>query len=248
MISRARFVIRFDDICPTMNWGNWEGIEEVLRSYRVKPILAVVPDNKDPKLDVCRPNPHFWDRVRQWHDWGWEIALHGYQHTYVTRDAGVMGLNFRSEFAGVSEPEQRTKIGNALQIFERERLRPNTWVAPGHSFDSTTLKILFEYGLRVISDGFFLYPVRRDGCVWIPQQLWCFLPMPFGVWTVCYHHNGFTAKTQSRFAADLEKYQSQIIDVKALLKNRIARELCLVEVLFSKLWLWFLRGNARIRG
>ncbi len=46
---KARYLIRFDDICPTMNWTIWEQVEQVLRTYHVQPILAVVPDNQDPR-------------------------------------------------------------------------------------------------------------------------------------------------------------------------------------------------------
>src|SRR5260370_42375028 len=54
-----------------------------LMARRLKPILAVVPDNQDPMLKVDAPVADFWDRVRQWQARGWTIALHGYQHRYV---------------------------------------------------------------------------------------------------------------------------------------------------------------------
>ncbi|HET8715597.1 MAG TPA: DUF2334 domain-containing protein, partial [Holophagaceae bacterium] len=100
-MADARYILRFDDICPTMNWEVWEAIEALLDRHGVKPILAVVPDNQDPKLQVDAPRADFWDRVRGWQAKGYTIALHGYQHRYINRNAGIMGLTHQSEFAGL---------------------------------------------------------------------------------------------------------------------------------------------------
>src|ERR1051326_483182 len=106
----ARFLLRFDDICPTLNWRVWSRLESILERHRVKPLLAVVPDNRDAKLMVDAPDPDFWARVRDWQARGWTIALHGYQHAYVTTDSGIVGLNAYSEFAGLAYAEQKRKI------------------------------------------------------------------------------------------------------------------------------------------
>ena len=77
------FVLRFDDICPTMRWDIWSQIEPALIDSDVKPILAVVPDNRDPVLAPAPAVRDFWGHVRRWQDLGWTIALHGYQHLYM---------------------------------------------------------------------------------------------------------------------------------------------------------------------
>ncbi len=59
------YLVRFDDICPTMNWALWDRIEPILTSLEIKRILAVLPDNQDPALVVCPPNKGFWQRVRR---------------------------------------------------------------------------------------------------------------------------------------------------------------------------------------
>ena len=100
-----------------------------------------------------------------------------------------MAVNARSEFAGLGAAQQREKLKGALDIFARERVRPDAWVAPWHSFDATTKAALSELGLRVISDGFAVLPYRdEDGMVWVPHQMWRFRRMPFGVWTVGWHY------------------------------------------------------------
>src|SRR5262252_3697380 len=88
--TSTKYLLRFDDICPTMNWQVWSEIEAALLDQDLKPILAVVPDNQDPVLKVDPPVEDFWERVRTWQARGWTIALHGYQHRYVTHSPGIV--------------------------------------------------------------------------------------------------------------------------------------------------------------
>src|SRR5262249_15450035 len=74
-----KYLLRFDDICPTMNWGVWRSVEKILLDTDVKPILAVVPDNRDERLKVGNANEGFWEEVRGWQARSWTIGLHGYQ-------------------------------------------------------------------------------------------------------------------------------------------------------------------------
>jgi len=214
----ARYLVRFDDICPTMNWRVWSDVERRLLEHRVRPILAVVPDNRDPGLCVDEPVADFWDRVRTWQARGWSIGLHGYQHRCVTPHAGILGLKASSEFAGLPRPEQQRKLELAMAVFERERVRPDAWIAPAHSFDDTTVDLLLELGLRCINDGFALRPFTDErGMTWIPQQLWRFRRAPFGVWTVCLHHNQWTERQLARFAGDIRRWRPLITELGSVM-------------------------------
>lgn len=185
----TRYILRFDDICPTMDWNAWDPLEKVMDDEGIRPLVAVIPDNRDPEFEVGPANPAFWDRVRAWQAKGWGIGVHGYRHERATRDGGIMSINNRSEFAGLGANEQRAKLKSSLDIFARENVKPDAWVAPWHSFNATTKTALVELGVRVISDGFSLLPYRDgDGMVWVPNQLWRFRKMPFGIWTVCWHY------------------------------------------------------------
>ena len=126
--SGPDYLVRFDDVCPTMCWSTWNQIERILIDQDVRPILAVVPDNQDPELDREPADPRFWERVRGWQARGWTIALHGYQHRYVTQSPGLVGLNRYSEFAGLPYAEQHRKLSAGLAIFEREGIQPQLWV------------------------------------------------------------------------------------------------------------------------
>lgn len=234
----AKYLIRFDDICPTMNWGIWDQIEYCLKSLEINPILAVIPDNQDPKLKVHEANPDFWSRVRAWQAMGWTIGLHGYQHKYETNNAGIVGLNKYSEFAGLSIDVQRRKINKAIDILKKENVRPELWIAPAHSFDESTLQVLKSQGIKIISDGMFVNPVRdRNGFTWIPQQMWRFRKMPFGVWTICYHPNDWEVNELLPFKRDITKYKRFIVHVNHF-KNPYRVEDCgFLDMASSKLLL-----------
>jgi len=211
-VNRSRYLLRFDDICPSMNWTVWERIEALLRQHGIAPLVSVVSDNGDEGLTFGPPNEHFWDRVRTWEQWGWTIGMHGYQHRYVSADSGIMGIKKASEFAGLALEEQRAKLEAASEIFRREGVQPRVWVAPGHSFDHNTVRALKAIGLCVISDGFFVSPrLDPDGMLWIPQQLWRFRWLPFGIWTVCVHHNRWDGAQFATFARDVVAYKDRIV-------------------------------------
>jgi predicted deacetylase len=228
--TKRRYLIRFDDICPTMNWAAWGAIEVELVSHSVRPLLAVVPDNRDPKLVVDAPRADFWERVRSWQQAGYAIALHGYQHRYVNDNAGLMRLNHRSEFAGLPRNEQETKLKRGLAIFAEHGVHANAWIAPAHSFDATTVALLADLGVSVISDGLSHWPFTdARGVTWIPQQLWDFSPRPAGIWTVCCHHNDWSARKIEDFARNLETYAPEITDMATVVRTFGGRRATLTD-------------------
>jgi hypothetical protein len=211
-----------------MNWETWDVIDKMLVSSNVRPILAVIPDNKDPKLMIEPPVNDFWDRVREWQARGWAIALHGYQHEYVNKNAGVIGLTRHSEFAGLPREVQKRKLLLGLDIFKRENVRADCWVAPSHSFDWTTVELLAELGVDVISDGLWPWPYTdKRGVIWVPQQIWGgrkpnqrggLCSMPAGVWTVCHHHNIWGKRELKNFQASLEEFGPDMIGLDDAVK------------------------------
>jgi peptidoglycan/xylan/chitin deacetylase (PgdA/CDA1 family) len=238
MTDKARFLLRFDDICPTMNWEIWAEIENILLEKKVKPILAVVPDNQDPLLMVDDPVPDFWERVRAWQSRGWTIAMHGYQHKYVTTRKGIMGINPFSEFAGLSSAEQEDKLSRGVEILRNKGIEPAVFVAPAHSFDKITLRILPKYGLRIISDGFTRFPfTSREGLFWIPQQLWKFVPKSSGIWTVCIHHNDWNNGKLLEFARSLDRFQGKISCAEEVVRHYSSRKQTFNDRLFA--WYYF---------
>jgi predicted deacetylase len=203
-----------------MRWSVWNEVEKILTKTGVNPILAVVPDNRDEDLIFDPPDGSFWARVRAWQERGWTIGLHGYQHRYVTQDAGMFGRMHVSEFAGLPLHVQETKLRHALKIFHEQNVFPELWVAPAHSFDANTLAALAKVGLRTISDGYALYPYRDSGGItWIPQQVGRFRNIPVGVWTVCHHINDWTSREVAQLDRDLSEFAAQFASMPDIVER-----------------------------
>ncbi|MDD3179536.1 MAG: DUF2334 domain-containing protein [Opitutaceae bacterium] len=235
----SRYLVRFDDICSTMNWRIWAEIESCLHAHDIKPIIAIVPRNRDKKLIVDIPRRDFWERVREWQALGWVIGLHGYEHRMITASGGIVDINPKSEFAGVAREVQYTKLQQAVRIFEDEGVRPDVWVAPWHSFDANTLDVLKRLGIGCVSDGFGMHPWRDElGLLWVPQQQWQFRRIPFGMWTVCHHHNLWNRGELDRFIRDIATFSRQIISFDEVRRRNYGERSaldCLSDVTFHRM-------------
>lgn len=190
----ASYVYRMDDIAPGMDRSRFERFIDMFRTHGVRPLLGVVPQNEDPTLNVAAPDPRFWDRIRELvHGGGAEVAQHGYRHVYDSRRYGILGRRFgcrpQSEFAGLPYDVQHERIRAGQEILRQASLATDVWMAPSHSFDTTTLDALERLGFGAVTDGMALYPYRRRGLTFVPQQLWRPKAMRFGVWTICLHSN-----------------------------------------------------------
>ena len=121
---------------------------------------------------VAPADPALEQMVRAWQDLGWSIAMHGYQHCYVSASSGIMGRNSYSEFSSLPESIQRHKLERGHDNFRREGIRPEAFIAPGHSFDDVTVRLLVSLGVDCLSDGYSVFPyLCQQGMLWIPQQL-----------------------------------------------------------------------------
>ena len=75
MIPRpAQYLLRFDDLCPTASHNRLQRLLKLIKEYGIRPILALVPDNQDPDLQLSPPDPEFWDRMCELEAGGATIA------------------------------------------------------------------------------------------------------------------------------------------------------------------------------
>ena len=185
----AQYLLRFDDLCPTMSRARWQPYLALIEFYGVRPILAVIPDNRDPKLELDEPDPEFWAKMRGLEVAGATIGLHGYRHLCQSQGRSLVPCHRATEFAGVPEETQRQWIRTGLKILRGHGLSPRIWVAPRHGFDLVTLRVLREEGIELLSDGLARLPFVRHGMTWIPQQLWAPQQKATGLWTILIHAN-----------------------------------------------------------
>ena len=238
----AQYILRCDDLCPTALKPRWQRLLSLIEEFKVQPILAIVPDNRDPDLELSPPDPEFWERMRDLESAGACIGLHGYRHLSNSRGRSPLALHRMSEFAGVPMETQRQWIHAGMEILRGHGLNPRIWVAPRHGFDVQTLRALRLGGINVLSDGFARVPFNRGGVTWIPQQLWEPVEKPNGLWTICVHPNTAEDSLVVRLRAFLRDHAAQFTSVERVLTELRPATLSPAERLLEALALWRVHG------
>jgi predicted deacetylase len=239
----AQYLLRFDDLCPTMDRARWQHFLPLIEEFGLRPILAVIPGNQDKELNLSPPDADFWPRMRAMQASGAAIGLHGYRHLCQSRGRSFLPLHARTEFSGVPEETQREWIRAGLRILRGQGLDPGIFVAPRHGFDRATLSALGKEGIHLLSDGFARAPLLRGGLTWIPQQLWAPVVKSKGLWTICVHSNLATEAQVSQLYAFLRVHAAQFTSVERVLAELSPGKLSLVEQIHEALALWRVQAS-----
>jgi predicted deacetylase len=234
----ASYIIRLDDACPTMRSATWRALEHLLDELNIRPVVGVIPDNLDPAMKLEPEDPHFWTQMRRWHEKGWELVMHGLHHVYhpiPLKSKPILSLSEQSEFVGLSLERQKQMLARGYKILLDVGLTPRAFMAPSHTFDSQTLEALREVtDIRIITDGHAAWPYRSHGFTWLPQQLWRYHEMPFGVWCICVHPNSMSQPEFLRLSSDLRRNAHKFIDASTALS--LARQHSLLDSSFAQLY------------
>lgn len=186
----AYYIIRFDDINPNMNWVRFNKLKSIINKYKIKSILGVVPKCEDKEISKFPKYENYFLDLQKMKLEGDLIAQHGYTHITDSRNKGLFGKEKKSEFAGLDYPTQYERINKGKKILIEHKLWQPIFMAPHHSFDETTLKVLKKLDFKLITDGFARYPYELKGIKLIPQlsamPLPTFLPL---ISQLCIHIN-----------------------------------------------------------
>ncbi len=170
-----KVAVRLDDITPDMDWERFLKFKLLLEQYQIKPLIGVVPDNRDEMLVKNRQEQSedlipedFWTYIKELQQEGWVVAMHGCQHRYTTKNRGIFPLNNFSEFAGLPYEEQRRMLADGKKILAEKGIRTDIFMAPAHSYDKNTLKALKETGFRALTDGFGSRPYLWKELIFYP--------------------------------------------------------------------------------
>ena len=219
-IFKAKYLIRIDDIAPNMNWDVFFKVKNIFNKYKIKPILGVIPNNKDPdllKFPVCEFD--FFEEMHNMQSLGWKIAMHGYEHLYhrkTTKD--YLNIGKKSEFVGKNYKNQNEMIKKGITILRKKSLDTNIFFAPGHSFDINTINSLKNNNFKFILDGYGLSPFKRHGIVFVPQLFNRLIKMPFGLFTSVLHLNDYNQEDLIRLDNFIKNNKNNIIDFDSALK------------------------------
>jgi len=221
-----------------VSWDLMKKSELLFDKHKIKPLLGVIPNNKDSQLLTYPKRNNFWDQVRNWRDKGWEIAMHGNTHVYdkMCKKDDYFNYGGGSEFFGHSLETQITKIQNGLKKFNDEKIKIRTFFAPNHTFDKNTLIALKKSGINVVIDGYGLMPYTEHDIKFIPQLFLKALLLPFGIQSTQIHLNYMKEKDFDNFVHFVEKNFNRIISYDQTIKkinNNLSYKF--VRVLFEKI-------------
>lgn len=204
----AKYIVRMDDINPNMKYDTFEKIVKICNDKGFKPLIGVIPENRDEKLMNNKEIIDFWNKIHFMSKNGRvDISMHGTHHQYINNEAGLLAkykINKQSEFAGLSYNEQYEKLKYGRRKLEERGIFTDIFMAPSHSFDYNTIRALKSLGFTRITDGVGLFPYSINGIIMIPQQIAVPRNMFLGFITICLHHDKMTD-------ADIEKLQEFIL-------------------------------------
>ena len=206
-------LIRLDDIAENMNWDLMEKLELVFEKYKIKPVLGVIPNNKDNELLSYPKKNDFWKQVRIWRDKGWEITMHGSTHVYdkICKKNDYFGHGGGSEFCGHTLETQISRIKSGLKKFGEEKIKIRSFFAPNHTYDKNTFVALKNFGIKEIIDGYGLMPYVENDIKFIPQLFYKIIALPFGIQSTQIHLNYWKQKDFENFEKFIKKNSKKII-------------------------------------
>lgn len=231
----TKYFIRLDDACPKRDIEKWNRMEVLLDKYNIKPLVGIIPNCKDPEMEKYSIDNSFWTKlVPAWQNKKWTLAMHGFEHIYVTKEGGINPVNNRSEFAGLPYEEQVKKINQGYTILKQHGIEPKIFFAPAHTFDENTLKALKnKTDIRFISDTPANDCYLKKDFIFIPQQSGMVRKLPFKTVTFCYHPNTMEDIDFVRLEIFIKKHT--ILNFKLITTNR---KLSLYDKLLMKLYYW----------
>ena len=208
-------LIRMDDICENMNWELMNRCELLFDKYEIKPLLGVIPANKDPELLAYPKCETFWNKVKNWKSKGWEITMHGCNHLYTQKSDknDIFNYGGDSEFYGLDYSTQFDKIEMGLSEFKKREIKVRSFFAPNHIYDQNTLEALKKKNIKIIIDGYGLFPFYKSGLLFIPQLFYKEIFLPFGIQTTQLHINYWSNKDFKRFEDFIMRYHKKITNL-----------------------------------
>ena len=247
-LYKAKYILRLDDACHQMPLEKWSIFEAFFDKNNIKPIIGVIPINKDKSLG-SEMNPNFWKLMKNWETKGWSISMHGLHHQFEKTKPEKSFFKFgnKSEFVGKSLKNQTEIIQQSIRCFEQNNIEPTIFMAPSHTFDLKTLHAIeSSTRIRIITDGFSFRSFKKNNFTFIPQQLWSVWRLPFGLYTICIHPTSMENEQIYKFIEQLERITKNIISPTDINFESIKNQ-GFLDLIFEKIYLIFAKYKFRER-
>ena len=212
--NNTGILIRIDDVCENMNWNLMSKLESLFDNYSIKPVLGVIPNNRDEDFLSFPRNDNFWDQVRKWQDKGWEIVQHGDTHIYdrlCSKKSDYFEYGGGSEFFGHPLDVQEKRIKNGLEKFKREKINIRSFFAQNQTYDEKTFVALKNCGINEVIDGYGLMPYTEKNVKFIPQLFEKVVLLPFGIQSTKLHLHVWDENDYKKFENFIKINSKKII-------------------------------------
>ena len=212
--NNTGILIRIDDVCENMNWNLMSKLESLFDDYSIKPVLGVIPNNRDEDFLSFPRKDNFWDQVRKWQDKGWEIVQHGDTHIYdrlCSKKSDYFEYGGGSEFFGHPLNVQEKRIKNGLEKFKREKINIRSFFAPNQTYDENTFIALKNCGISEVIDGYGLMPYTEKNIKFIPQLFEKVVLLPFGIQSTKLHLHVWDENDYKKFENFIKINSKKII-------------------------------------
>ena len=128
------FVVMVDDISPAYSLAEHEELFEIFDRYGVKPMLFIIPNHAN--VNALTDNPKWSELIKRKIDEGYEVGLHGYDHS-------------NWEFFNLTRSQTEEKLDAGLFEFEQALgTRPKLFRAPNMAILPQVHTYLEEYDLK----------------------------------------------------------------------------------------------------
>ncbi|SEJ29189.1 hypothetical protein SAMN04488018_12217 [Myroides marinus] len=218
-----KYIVRFDDLCPTMDWNKFSKIKEALEEYGIKSVLGVVPINRDPVLNIADniTEEMFYHNIIKFKNYGDTIAQHGTYHIMHNCSGGIMKINKYGEICELPYNKQLELLTIGKQILVERNIWEPYYMAPAHSFDDNTLKALKELNFLALTDGWGGYPYQLEDIICVPQLFAKpFTKFNIGYQTICLHTNNMNKFQIEEFVNFIHSNKGSFVNFKDIVANK----------------------------
>ena len=101
--------------------------------------------------------------------------------------------------------KQLTKIKLGTEKFKEKNISVRSFFAPNHTYDLNTLKALKVSGIKIVIDGYGLFPYQKFGLLFVPQLFYKEIFLPFGIQSTQMHINYWDNKYLQNFEDFINK-------------------------------------------
>ena len=108
---------------------------------------------------------------------------------------------------------------NKLAVYyQKNNIKVRSFFAPNHIYDGNTLAALKNSGIKIIIDGYGLFPYYRDKILFVPQLFFKEILLPFGVQSTQVHMNNWDDPYCENFHKFINKNKKKITDLDHIIE------------------------------